>query len=153
MGASNALWMAIESDTNDIQMLAESPLFFQIVENLFCVFFLMEWLMRCVAFKRKCDGLRDRWFVFDGVLALLGICDTLSSYILFQVAHGGGDSYGPNSGMLRLLRLLRLTRMCRVVKILRAFPELMILIKGMFVAMRSVLLTLVLLFVIIYMFA
>lgn len=54
---------------------------------------------------------------------------------------------------MRLMRLMRLARMARLVRLLRALPELMILIKGMFMAARSVLLTMFLLLVIIYVFA
>jgi len=58
-----------------------------------------------------------------------------------------------NAGTLRLLRLLRLSRMARMAKLLRSFPELLILIKGMASAMRSVIVTLVLLFLLIYVYA
>lgn len=55
-----------------------------------------------------------------------------------------------NLSILRLLRLLRLTRMARLM---RSFPELMVLIKGILAATRSVGATLVLLIIFTYVFA
>jgi len=68
------------------------------------------------------------------------------------VTSNGGGGLG-DASLLRLVRLLRLTRMARMAKLLRALPELMILIKGMVAACRSVVLTLSLLVVVIYIFA
>merc|ERR1719362_1023409 len=65
---------------------------------------------------------------------------------------GKGGGLG-NASILRMARLLRLTRMARMARLLRAMPELLILIKGMVAAMRSVMFTLGLLMVIIYIFA
>merc|ERR1719343_1840184 len=63
---------------------------------------------------------------------------------------GGGGGLGGGTNILRLSRLLRLTRMARM---LRSMPELMILIKGMVSAMRSVAFVMCLLLIIMYMFA
>lgn len=54
---------------------------------------------------------------------------------------------------MKLMRLLRLARMARMARVIRLIPELMILVKGMFVAMRSVVLTLGLLLLIVYFFS
>merc|ERR1719424_2053468 len=63
------------------------------------------------------------------------------------------DSPLGNASVLKLVRLIRLTRMARMAKLLRAIPELIILIKGIVVASRSVVFTLMLLMIIIYFFA
>jgi hypothetical protein len=63
---------------------------------------------------------------------------------------GSGLEYG---SMVRLVRLLRLSRMARMARLLRLFPELMILVKGLSVALRSVFFTLCLLVAIMYIFA
>jgi hypothetical protein len=62
----------------------------------------------------------------------------------------GGSPLGGQAGLLRLFRLLRLSRLLRM---LRSLPELMILIKGMVTAMRSVMYVLCLLLILIYVFA
>merc|ERR1719199_1231222 len=72
--------------------------------------------------------------------------------IILAVMPGGDSGGGGNVGIMRLARLLRLSRMARMGKLLRLMPELMIMIKGMKAAARSVFFTLVLLFVIMYVF-
>mmetsp|Transcript_14749 Transcript_14749/g.44107 ORF Transcript_14749/g.44107 Transcript_14749/m.44107 type:complete len:279 (+) Transcript_14749:1-837(+) len=54
--------------------------------------------------------------------------------------------------MLRLLRVCRLSRMARMARLFRAFPELMIVMKGLVAAIRSVMVTLLLLTIILYVF-
>merc|ERR1711977_674665 len=63
---------------------------------------------------------------------------------------GGGDSPMGGTSILRLFRLLRLSRLTRM---LRSLPELMILIKGMVTAMKSVSYVMALLVLITYVFA
>merc|ERR1719183_2384679 len=66
----------------------------------------------------------------------------------------GGESTGlGNASLLRLLRLLRLSRMARMARLLRSMPELLVLIKGMIAAIRSVFFTLLLLFLLLYVFS
>merc|ERR1719446_1940249 len=62
----------------------------------------------------------------------------------------GGSSPLGNASVLRLFRLARLARMARM---LRSMPELLILIKGMVAAMRSVGFVLLLLFIMMYVFS
>jgi hypothetical protein len=62
---------------------------------------------------------------------------------------GGGGSLS-NLTMLRMLRLLRLARM---VRLMRAVPELVTLLRGMAAAFRSVMSTLILSMIILYVFA
>ena len=47
----------------------------------------------------------------------------------YSNVHHRGDGMG-DATILRLVRLLRLARMTRVAKLLRAFPEVLIMIKG-----------------------
>jgi hypothetical protein len=54
--------------------------------------------------------------------------------------------------ILNVFKLLKVARMARLVRLVRAIPELMVLIKGMVMAARSVLLTMMLLSLIIYVF-
>jgi len=57
------------------------------------------------------------------------------------------------TSVFKLVRLIRLLRMARMAKLLRAVPELIILIKGILVASRSVMFTFLLLMLLIYFFA
>merc|ERR1719382_1013855 len=69
--------------------------------------------------------------------------------VLLCLDTGGGGGMGGLS-ILRLFRLLRLSRLARM---LRSMPELMILIKGMLAASRSVLCTMGLMAILLYVFA
>lgn len=149
----NAMWIWIDTDYNNKEVLLEADLFFFVGENSFCVYFAFEWVCRFMAFKRKRDGLKDSWFVFDSCLVLMMVLETwVVTAIIALTASNMSGGLG-DASILRLLRLLRLTRMARMARLLRALPELMILIKGMAVAARSVFFTLVLLVIIIYLFA
>jgi hypothetical protein len=60
---------------------------------------------------------------------------------------------GRAATILRIFRLARLTRIARTGKLLQSAPELMILAKAMFLALRSVMAVLVMLTLVIYVFA
>ena len=38
--------------------------------EFFCSYYALEWFIRFMAFERKCNCLRDGWFVFDSASAL-----------------------------------------------------------------------------------
>ena len=59
----NAIWIGIEMSFNPAEVLAYAEPPFIIVENLFCVFFFVEIVLRLHAFSRMCNAFRDRWFV------------------------------------------------------------------------------------------
>jgi len=148
----NSIWIAVDVDTNEATVLLESQPHFQILENLFCMFFLYEWTVRFLAFRNKLNCFRDAWFLFDSALVVLMVLETwiLTAGMLFG---GGGASGLGNASVLRMARPLRLSRMARITRILRSSPELMILIKGVMASMRSVLYTLCLLLIVIYVWA
>jgi len=151
--ALNALWISIDTDLNGADMFLEAHPTFQIAEHFFCIYFTFEWVMRLGAFEKKRNGLRDAWFVFDSFMVFMMVSETwIMTIVLLATGNGGSSSLG-NASILRLLRLLRLSRMARMAKLLRSMPELLILIKGMVAAMRSVFFTLLLLLIIIYVFA
>jgi voltage-gated sodium channel len=154
--AINAAYIAIDTDWNKAEPLTPSntfPLeksgtFFFMMENLFCCYFTFEWVCRFMSFKRKLNGLKDGWFVFDSVLVFMMVMETWVMLIVIKVG-GGGSPLGGTS-ILRLFRLLRLSRLMRM---LRSLPELMILIKGMVTAMKSVAYVMALLVLLTYVFA
>merc|ERR1719174_3299511 len=111
---------------------------FVIAENFFCVFFSFEWIVRFLSFRRKVNGLKDAWFVFDSIMVTMMVLETwiFTLLILIFIPEAGGGA--GNGGIMRLARLLRLSRMARMGKLLRVMPELLIMIKGMKAATRSV---------------
>ena len=59
MIALYALWMAVEADYNEAEVVTDADPVFLWAEQFFCFFFFVEILIRFGAFKRKCDCLRD----------------------------------------------------------------------------------------------
>jgi hypothetical protein len=153
----NAIWMWIDVDYNNAQVLYNAHPIFFIMENFFCVYYTVELAIRFVAFQRKWNCLQDAWFVFDTVLVFLMIGETwcLTLVMFLTSPDGGGDMSGGQAGaaILRLVKLVKLCRLGRMARLLRALPELVILVKGIAVAARSVFFTLFLLVIIIYIFA
>jgi len=150
--AFNALWISIDTDFNTAEHLLQAGVIFQVAEHGFCVYFSFEWFVRYKSFKRKRNSLKDAWFVFDSILVFMMVAETwvMTCVMLLAGSSGGGDL--GNASILRMARLLRLSRMARMARLFRAMPELLILIKGMVAAMRSVLFTLCLLAIITYVF-
>jgi len=145
----NALWIAIDTDGNPASTLLDAQPIFQVAEHLFCWYFSFEWYVRFSSFRRKQDGLKDGWFVFDSCLVFMMVAETWVMTSILMLGSGGGSGMG-GASILRLFRLLRLSRLARM---LRSMPELMILIKGMLAASRSVFFTMCLLVILLYLFA
>jgi voltage-gated sodium channel len=144
----NAIYIAIDTDWNRADALADYDWYFFLCEQFFCVYFTGEIVIRFLAFNGKKHCFKDAWFMFDSVLVALMVTETWILLVLLNFT--GGKSPLGNTAMLRLLRLLRLSRL---VRMLRSLPELMILIKGMVAAMRSVSYVIGLLILILYVFS
>jgi len=126
----------------------DMPMQFIIMENVFAVYFTFEVIVRFIAFKNKLDVFAldgvSLWFLFDSLLVLLMVLET------WVIALAGGGGALSQLSILRLLRLLRITRMA---KLMRFFPELQIIVKGMVAAVRSVVCTAILLILVLFVFS
>lgn len=152
----NAVWIGIDTDYNKSVLLAADA-FFIVMENFFCLFFFSEWVVRYMSFRQTLQALRDSWFVFDSILVGITIMETwVMTLVLIAASNGSSGAtlnlFDTDASTLRLLRLLRLSRMARMARLFRAIPELMIVMKGLVAAIRSVLVTLLMLTIIIYVF-
>ncbi|CAJ1360356.1 unnamed protein product, partial [Effrenium voratum] len=146
--ASNALWTGIEMEINDAPAIQQAHPAIIVIENLFILFFSLELALRFGAFRRKKQALRDFWFVFDASLVLLMWSETwVLSLCLALFAPGTG------SERFRLLRLLRFTRLARMARLLRSIPELLIIVRAIAIALKSVFFLMVLLLGLVYVFA
>merc|ERR1719313_806148 len=136
--------MGYDTEYNTADALATARLQFQLAENLFTIFFTFEIGVRFFGAKTIRALPCDAWFVFDSLLVTMMIVETWVIPMWF----GSGDL-----GAFSVLKLLRLARLSRLVKLIRQVPELLILIKGMFEATRSVGVTIFLLTIELYLFA
>jgi len=153
----NAVGIGVDADYSARfprpENLIEGPVGFIIAENFFATYFTFEILVRFFGYKVTYHCLCDAWFVFDACLVFLMVLETwVITLLLYSVSGGDGVSAEKmgNASILRVIRLLRLTRMARVVRLMRAVPELMTLVKGMWVATRSMFFTLCLLMIFLY---
>jgi hypothetical protein len=145
----NSLYIGIDADVSatvgkpDDLYDPKTPLGFIIMENIFCIYFTFEVVVRFIGFKSKhpCSIIKDKWFMFDGTLVTMMVLET---WIFPVFGIGGALS---QLSVLRLLRLLRISRMARLMK---KVPELMIIIKGLIASFRSVSCTAILQVLILY---
>lgn len=152
MVIANALWLMVDADYNDADILLQAAWPFQCAEHMFCISFSFEWAVRLLAFESKIRGFCSSSFLFDTALVVLMVFET---WVVTGVALLGvwGNTGLPNVWVLRLLRLLRLTRISRIARIMRSLPELLCLLKGMVAATRGVACLLGLLVSLLYVFA
>lgn len=123
-----------------------APVGFLVAENTFAAYFTFEIFVRFCAYKLKLKCLFDWSFVFDAVLVIFMVIETWALPLFMS----GGNS---PLGQLSILRLLRLLRITRMAKLMRAFPELMMIIKGITAATKAVVWTAILLVIITYTWA
>ncbi|CAK9097157.1 unnamed protein product [Durusdinium trenchii] len=148
----NAAWIGIDIELNKADMLFNADPVFIIMENLFCVFFLAELVIRFGMFKKTVYIFKDIWFMADLILVSLMVLETWLVPVIDAITgEGGGISSG--ASVLRVARVMRVLRTARMARLVRLMPELMILIKGMMVAFRSVFFTLLLLLLFTYVFS
>lgn len=144
----NAVYLGIDADYNKAATFLEADLVFQFWDHAFCLFFTFEIAIRFASFKEKCKCLYDGWFKFDSFLVMLMISETWITPSLVLVF--GIEVKSLPTEPLRLLRLLRLSRL---IRLMRSFPELVTMIKGMWVASRAVCSSLLMILMLIYIFA
>jgi len=147
----NVGWLGYEANNNDANSLYQAKLRFIIMENVFCVFFAIELLIRFCAYRRKCDAIKDLWWDFDLLLVILAIgeCYIIPLFLLvFKLDPAGRGGWA----IFRLCRMMKVARLARVARLLRHFPQMMVLARGILEALRAVLYTAVLLAGLLYVF-
>jgi len=142
----NAIWIGVELDLRDPDAGSDdTPLYTDVIENIFCGIFTLEILLRMVVYKKFyyffIDPLKWMWNIFDLSLVLLLVLETW----ILKYATDGVEM--PALSSLRLLRLLR------IVRVLRMVPELSMMVKSLVAAIRSVSMTFLLAVGIMYIFS
>ncbi|CAK9062107.1 unnamed protein product [Durusdinium trenchii] len=150
-----AIYMSIDLDLNEGDIITNTPWIFIVCEQLFCLYFFLELCIRFCAFERKCNSLKDSWFVFDLVLVVLMVAETwvMNIVIAFMASGGAVENVFGDASFLRIFRLMRLTRLLRMARLIRMVPELLIMVKAVASAARSVGFTLILLGICLYVYA
>lgn len=147
----------MDADNNNADLLIDSAPVFWVVENIFCVYFAFEVSIRFTAFREKRNCIKDAWFMFDSALVALMIFETwVLSLVMLVIRHadntaGGGGTPGLN--VLRVAKMAKMFRVSRMARLLRQVPELMVLLKDIGAASRTVSVFSALWLIIVYVFA
>lgn len=137
----NGLYIGVEVDANEAEHMYDANLLFIVAENLFCLWYVLEVLIRGMAFRSVWDCFRDSAFRFDFALVVLMVVETwIFDPCLYFLVKDDFSSNFPTP----LLRLFRLVRLGRVARLIQAMPELVTMMKGIFMASRAVTSSLVL---------
>lgn len=130
------------------------------MENFFCLFFLVEIIIRFLAFESKLNCLRDGWFVFDAMLSFMMVLETWVLYIIIYALEADPVKVVGSTFRLfrfaklsRITKIARLSKIIRLVRLARSVPELLVVMKAMKFALRSVLVFFLVWGLIIYAFA
>lgn len=139
----NSIWMGIEADYAAQAWSWEVPVTFQRIDWMFCIGFVVEVVFKMLA--KGGDywiGPDAKWNIFDFLVAFSQLADSLIQ--LVQQSHG--------NIFISTIRMLRLVRIVRVARVAVAMKELRALITSISASMVSLFWTLLLIFLIIYMF-
>eukprot|EP00405_Crypthecodinium_cohnii_P012046 CAMPEP_0206427772 /NCGR_PEP_ID=MMETSP0324_2-20121206/5244_1 /ASSEMBLY_ACC=CAM_ASM_000836 /TAXON_ID=2866 /ORGANISM="Crypthecodinium cohnii, Strain Seligo" /LENGTH=512 /DNA_ID=CAMNT_0053893125 /DNA_START=31 /DNA_END=1565 /DNA_ORIENTATION=+ len=139
----NSIWLGIDVDCNNASSVIDSEPIFQVVENLFCIYFFFEVVIRVGAIQNKWFIITDRWLMLDVFLVALMVTETWIFTIIVAIMRisdpsASVDNILGNTSMLRLVRMLKLLRMARMAKLLRSVPELLTMVRAMSAAIRAV---------------
>jgi len=141
----NAVNIGFDAQYNESKTLLQADLSWVIIENFFCIYFCSEWVIRFIALRAKSSCYKERLFAFDTFLVAMIVLETwLVPCVMFvNVGPDGmsgqvGDAVTGFGAPLQMLKLTRLLRLARMGRLLNSFPEVVGMIRGVFVASRSV---------------
>jgi len=143
----NAVYIGFDSDYNTAQNIYKAHMSFLLCSQFFCVYFTWELVCRFLAFEHKHACMKDGWFKFDAFLVSTMILDT---WVLMPVLFLMGGGVQIPTQPLRMLRLFKLTRMARLMK---SFPELVTMIKGLIRSLRAISSSMILVGLMVYVWA
>lgn len=100
------------------------PIWYNVVSYLVLFLFSSELILRLYVFRKR--FWHDRWNVFDFSIIAVDIVGTFVGMFI-------GKKLG-----VAALRVIRLSRLVRATKVLKAFPELRLMVAGLWGAMQSI---------------
>eukprot|EP00931_Biecheleriopsis_adriatica_P022282 TRINITY_DN14360_c1_g1_i1.p1 TRINITY_DN14360_c1_g1~~TRINITY_DN14360_c1_g1_i1.p1 ORF type:complete len:916 (-),score=153.67 TRINITY_DN14360_c1_g1_i1:115-2700(-) len=152
---ANAIWIGVDLDLNPSMLLVNSGPVFILVENIFCAFFTFEVIIRIAALKYKSECLTDAWLIFDAILVTLMILETWVVTIVILFIWGTDDLPAMlfDASLFRVARGVKMLRLSRMARLLRSVPELVIVIKAISAAGRSIGVISFFILVVVYVFA
>jgi len=149
----NAIWLGYDAQFNTAPTLYTADWGFIFVENLFCSYFTVELLIRFLAYRIKRSCLSDGWFIFDSIMLILMMGEIWLLPLYMKMVQQGVATGRGGWAVLRMATMLKLVRLGRLVRIIKNWPELFTMCKAIVFAMRSTLITVILVVLLLYVFS
>lgn len=148
---SNAIFLGVQTEWAAINLNKDLPVPFTIVHSIYAILFVAEMIWRvslsgCHAFLCSSDWA---WHWLDIAVTFSAVFDVIATLAGFAALTGGSNS---GFRLLRVMKIARLVRVIRIIKVLRFVRALRVLVFSIIHTMRSLVWSLVLLFVIMYSF-
>jgi len=144
----NAVLLGAQADFASRKLRADTPLHFRVSELIFCLVFTAELAVRVAAYGRRFFSMAGwKWNYFDCFLVFMQLFEEAVALV---AKFSGESAASSNFGAMRMLRVIRLVRILRLVRIMHLIGELRILVASILGSLRSLLWTLLLLFIIMY---
>lgn len=150
---SNVIYISLDVEFNYSGLVTRASVGFIVADNIFCTLFLSELLIRFLSYSQRLAAFKDTAFLFDTILVAMMMLESWFMPLLEVMTAGESGDVAETSSILRIARVMRILRTARIAKLVRYMPELVILLKGMLSACRSVFFTLLLLILVTYVFA
>ena len=150
---SNVIYISVDVEFNYSGLVTRASPGFIAAENLFCSLFLTELVIRFFAYPHRMMAVRDTAFLFHMILVAMMMLECWVMPLIDLMTAGASSDVAETSSILRIARVMRILRTARIAKLIRYMPELVILLKGMLSACRSVFFTLLLLLLVTYVFS
>jgi len=139
----NTIFLGIQVDSK--AQVGEEQVVMRSIESAFACIFTLEVLLRISVLRQRycCSG----WNLFDSFVVLAALFEEIVKYGI------GGDTVASKLSVFRMMRVFKLLRTVRIIRVIRAFRELRIVLMSIVACMRSLLWTLCMLFIVIYVVA
>lgn len=143
---SNAIFVGVEVEYSAQFKTADHPEAFWWIAVFYCVTFTIELALRVLAegsgFVYKTNW---RWNFFDSIIVAIS---------LLELAMGDlAEKAAQQVPSIRIIRMARVVRVLRIARVMRQFRSLRVLVHSVFNTLRSLMWTLLLLGVILFVFA
>lgn len=147
----NALTIGIQTDIMARDKLQEPPSEFNVFETIFAIVFTVELVIRIYVYRcRFFFSTGWKWNFFDLSVVMMQWLEKVLEVINLVLQNDTATGGGGNFSFMRVMRILRLIRVLRIVRLLRLITELKTIVDSLIGSLRSLLWTLALLLLLIY---
>jgi voltage-gated sodium channel len=146
---ANAVVIGVQTDIAATERGAPQRVEMRGLDLFFCFVFTCELAVRLSVYHVRffCSSAW-RWNCFDFLVVSIQLVEEALAY--FMAGDGGDGGTGFDFSFMRILRVLRMIRIIRLVRIMRMIGELRMLVASISNSLRSLLWTIFLLFLCIY---